>query len=99
MQKSISALSLLFAVAVVCPAQESRATLIGRATDPTGALIAGALVHATNTATNTTLSSTTNEGGNFEIPYLLPGTYNVTVKGAGGGVTNSGTPVISLTVQ
>ena len=28
-----------------------------------------------------------------------PGTYNVTVKGAGGGVTNSGTPVISLTVQ
>lgn len=28
-----------------------------------------------------------------------PGTYNVTVKGTGGGVTNNGTPVIQLTVQ
>src|SRR5262249_7692164 len=45
--------------------------------------ISGAVVHATNTATNTTLSSTTNEGGNFEIPYLLPGTYHVTVELAG----------------
>ena len=46
-------------------------------------MIAGAVVHATNTATNTTLSSTTNEGGNFEIPYLQPGIYNVTVELAG----------------
>ena len=30
-------------------AQESRASLIGRAIDPTGALIAGATVQATNT--------------------------------------------------
>jgi hypothetical protein len=28
-----------------------------------------------------------------------PGTYNVTVKGTAGGVTNNGTPVIQLTVQ
>ena len=60
--------------------QESRATLIGRTTDPSGAVIAGATVHATNTATNATVSTTSNESGNYEIPYLLPGDYRVAVE-------------------
>ncbi len=64
-------------------AQESRASLIGRAIDPTGALIAGATVQATNTATNSSVSSQTNESGNFEIPYLISGVYRITVEAAG----------------
>ena len=64
-------------------AQESRASLIGRAIDPTGALIAGATVQATNTATNASVSSQTNESGNFEIPYLISGVYRITVEAAG----------------
>jgi hypothetical protein len=61
-------------------AQESRASLIGRAVDPSGALIAGATVRATNAATNATVASATNDGGNFEIPYLISGVYSVTVE-------------------
>lgn len=61
-------------------AQESRATIIGRTADPSGAVIAGAIVRATNTATNSSVESATNEGGNFEIPYLLAGVYNITVE-------------------
>ena len=64
-------------------AQESRATIIGRATDSSGALVAGATVQATNAATNSTVASTTNEGGNFEVPYLLPGVYRVSVELSG----------------
>jgi hypothetical protein len=60
--------------------QESRGTILGRVTDSTGAIILGAKVQATNVATNTGASSVTNESGNFEIPYLLPGIYRVTAE-------------------
>lgn len=80
MNRTIRAAALFLAAAFTLAAQESRATIIGRATDPAGATIAGAAVRATNTATNTTASSTTNESGNFEIPYLLPGVYRVEVE-------------------
>ncbi len=80
MKTLLSGVISVFAAAVLSPAQESRATIIGRAADPTGAVVAGAKVNATNTATNTVAASSTNEGGNFEIPYLLPGMYRVTVE-------------------
>jgi len=63
--------------------QEARATILGRVTDPSGALVVGAKVQATNTATNRTAVSVTNEQGNYEIPYLLPGLYKVQVELAG----------------
>ncbi len=63
--------------------QESRATLLGRVTDPSGALILGAKVRATNVATNTTAVSETNVQGNYEIPYLLPALYQVEVEISG----------------
>ena len=50
---SISAASLLFTASIrVASAQESRATIIGRASDPSGAVLTGANVKATNIATN-----------------------------------------------
>jgi len=63
-----------------CFAQESRAAILGRVTDSSGAVIIGARVHALNVATNAGASSVTNEGGSYEIPYLLPGQYRVTVE-------------------
>ena len=51
--------------------------------DPTGAVILGANVGAVNVASNTRAVSATNENGNYEIPYLLPGIYRVTVEMAG----------------
>jgi hypothetical protein len=37
-------------------------------------------VKALNTATNVTVSGVTNEQGNYEVPYLLPGNYQVTAE-------------------
>src|SRR5262245_60987939 len=79
----ISTCVFLFAGAELCSAQESRATLIGRTTDPSGAIVAGATVRAINNATNAEVTSTTNESGNYEIPYLLSGVYTVIVEMAG----------------
>jgi len=56
---------------------------MGRTVDPSGALVAGANVRALNTATNVSATSVTNENGNFEIPYLLPGIYRVSVEMTG----------------
>jgi hypothetical protein len=83
MRRLLCAMIALSAMIRPLPGQESRATLIGLVSDPTGAVVAGAAVRAVNTATNAGVSTTTNEGGNFEIPYLLPGLYRVTVELAG----------------
>ena len=73
---------LLAATAISQPgwSQESRGTILGRITDTTGAVVPGATVHVTNTATGVMVTSTTNEDGNFFTPYLIPGAYQIVVE-------------------
>jgi len=71
--------ALVFAT-TSCPGQDFRATLTGQVTDPSGAVIKGANVAAVNTDTKTTYTAVTTDNGNYYIPYVLPGTYTVTVK-------------------
>jgi Carboxypeptidase regulatory-like domain/TonB dependent receptor len=61
-------------------AQESRGTIIGRITDASGSVMPGVEVRAVNTATNVMATAATNEAGNFNIPFLIPGTYRVTAE-------------------
>src|SRR5690348_10912272 len=56
------------------------ATLTGRLTDPSGGVIAGVKVEATNVDTNVTFPSETNAEGLYNIPNLPPGTYRVIVS-------------------
>ncbi|MEK7408710.1 MAG: TonB-dependent receptor [Acidobacteriota bacterium] len=74
---------LMVACASPALAQESRGTIIGRVSDPSGAMAAGARIQAVNVATNAGAASVTNDQGNYEIPYLLPGTYRISVELAG----------------
>ena len=60
--------------------QESRATIVGRVVDPSGALVAGAKVQAINTAQNAPISTTVNDQGYYEISYLITGIYRVEVE-------------------
>ena len=76
-------LRILFCfAALVLPllAQDSRGTIVGRVSDPTGAVIPGANIKATNVATGVVASAQSNEAGNFTLPYLIPGRYDVTVE-------------------
>ena len=77
----------LFILAAICSifaaAQDTRATLLGRVTDSSGAVVAGANVRAQNVQTNATTTAQTNADGNYAVPYLLPGAYKLTVEQTG----------------
>lgn len=75
-------LSSLFATCSAM-AQEFRATLSGRVTDQTGAVIVKATVTAVNVDTKTTYTAKTTGDGTYYIPYVLPGTYTVSVTANG----------------
>src|SRR6185369_11833058 len=64
-------------------AQDPRGTVLGRVTDASGAVIAGAEVRITNENTGVAASAKTNDAGNFTLPYLLSGTYTVSSEHQG----------------
>src|SRR5262249_8989159 len=64
-------------------AQETRGTILGTVHDSSGGVIAGAEVTVTDAATNVSTKVSSNESGAFEVPYLIPGTYNVSVNAKG----------------
>ena len=64
-------------------AQDTRGAILGRITDPTGAVIVGATVNGVNTQTGVHTSATTNSSGDYLLPYLIVGTYTITAEKAG----------------
>jgi len=64
-------------------AQDFRASITGRVTDPTGAVVAGAKVTVTNAATRVATPVQANEQGVFSVPYLIPGRYEVRAEAQG----------------
>src|SRR5262245_12014417 len=54
--------------------------ITGTVKDPSGAVIPGAPVTATNSATNAVRSTVTNEAGIYSFPALAPGLYTVKVE-------------------
>jgi hypothetical protein len=77
----VFSLTCLFGIAGF--AQEFRATLTGRVTDPSNAAIPNAVVQIRNAGTNEIATSTTDNQGNYTIPFLKPGTYNLSAEVAG----------------
>jgi hypothetical protein len=78
--------SIIAFVALACsPAfpQESRGTITGRVTDASGAVVVGAEIRAVNRQTASMLSVRTNDAGSYTLPYLAPGTYDLTAEFAG----------------
>src|SRR2546425_13083486 len=67
---------LLFMIAAESSAQVS-ASIGGTVSDPTGALIPGVEVTATNVNTGIYTTQLTNEAGAYQIPSVQPGTYRL----------------------
>lgn len=84
-------LALLFCLpAILANAQSaSTAQISGTVVDPQGAVVPGATVTATNTATGVPRSVSTTSTGNYVIPNLAPGTYDVKVQSKGFGDSTS----------
>ena len=75
----------LFTVSFFCAilplsGQEARGTVLGRITDPTGAVIVGAKIGLTNTGTTVRYSAITSGSGDYILPFLIPGPYSLTVE-------------------
>jgi hypothetical protein len=64
-------------------AQTFRGAINGTVTDPSGAVVAGASVKATNTATGIVLSTVSTSGGAFAFQDIPLGTYKVSVAAPG----------------
>lgn len=64
-------------------AQDPRGTIVGKVTDPTGAIVPGAAVQVVSKTMGTRTILETNEAGAYQASFLLPGAYQVTVEQPG----------------
>lgn len=88
MRKGIFALRLYIALAflfgsALCYAQTITGDIGGTVTDPSGAVVSGAKVTATNISTNLATSTMTNKDGIYSIRFLQVGQYKVAVTSKG----------------
>ncbi len=76
MKTAVGVLLSLF-MAVALHGQTSTGALSGSVTDPSGAVVSGAAVTATNPATGRTVTTKTTDAGLYSFPSLPPGNYTV----------------------
>ncbi|HKX32553.1 MAG TPA: carboxypeptidase regulatory-like domain-containing protein, partial [Blastocatellia bacterium] len=76
-------LACVLLISGIVNAQETRGSILGTVTDPSGAVVVGAAVIVTNTDINASTTLTTNDKGYFEAPYQLAGTYTITATAPG----------------
>ncbi len=71
--------SLLFLACLVPVCAQSTATIVGRVTDPSGAVLPGAKITARNLSTSLERTTVSSDSGDFEIPFLpIGGSYTLT---------------------
>ena len=73
----------LVMLAPPAPGQESRANIVGRVTDSSGAVVPNATVTATNQGTNVAVHAVSNDDGNYQVLSLNPGIYRITTAMTG----------------
>ena len=76
-------MSVFLAVAAATAQVGGSGTIQGTVTDPSGAVLAGASVVATNVETGVQTSRKTTDAGFFVLSPLQPGEYTVTIKAEG----------------
>jgi hypothetical protein len=74
---------LLLLLSVCALPQSDRATITGRVVDPTEAAIANASVIITNQETGIRNTTKTNEAGNYVVPQLQVGRYEIAIESPG----------------
>lgn len=76
------AATIFFAASAMGQSQAAAADLTGTVVDPTGAVVAGATVHAKGIANGITRTVTANSEGNYQFIGLPPGDYEVSADAA-----------------
>ena len=79
----VLAIVLMLPITMWAQSTVSTGSIVGTVTDPTGAVVSGAKVTLTNTATGQTIDLTSNSAGAFNSGALSPGNYKVQVTAKG----------------
>ena len=78
-----ASLMIILCTSLPLCAQVTTGTIFGTVTDPQGAIVVGATVIVTNQDQGTTLSKKSDVTGSFQFPFLISGSYRLTVEQAG----------------
>src|SRR5262245_39950223 len=89
--------ALVFLAISWISAQTTTGSIVGKATDPTGAVVPGAVVTVTNVDTGISTKTNTDSSGNYAVTPLPVGHYSVTVEAQ--GFKKSVSSGITLNVQ
>jgi hypothetical protein len=76
----LAAVVIIAASSTAAAAQEARGAIQGRVVDASGAAVPGATVEVKNLATGVVTPTVSNEEGSYRVPFLIPGSYTVTVS-------------------
>ena len=89
--KSLAAIFLLICLTGAVVAQVTTGTILGSVRDNSSAAIKGARVTITEIGKSNASTFTTDDEGAYTAPFLIPGTYSVTVEAQGfkKGLTNN----------
>jgi len=84
MRKLLAApLLLVLLCSISALAQNNKGAIVGTVKDPNDALVAKAQIKVTNVNTGEVRTADTTDDGNFIVPNLDPGVYNITVEATG----------------
>src|SRR5687767_7559540 len=76
-------LAVLFGGVLRSSAQTASGTILGLVRDAQDAAIPGAKITVTHTGSNISRMFTTGSSGSYTIPFLAPGTYDVSAEAPG----------------
>jgi hypothetical protein len=82
-KRFVSVVAVLMILAATAAAQSDLGTIRGVVSDQSGAVVPNAKVVVVNVDTNISREVTTTEQGDFEIPFVVQGTYRLTASGQG----------------
>jgi len=81
--RALCTIALLASLAAPASAQETTGTIQGVVTDQSAAILPGATVVVKHVETGRTQEVVSNETGRYTVPYLRPGTYDLTFSMSG----------------
>ena len=83
MRSLLTFLFFILCCCALCLSQTQTASLTGRVSDPSGAVVPAATVSLTNRETQVSLEVKTNSAGVYTFPAVAPGPYQLQVHAAG----------------
>ncbi len=83
LSRALTLVAVILAIVIPVLAADPTATLAGRVDDPTGGVVPGAKVQATNVDTNVSYYGETNDVGAYRISGLPPGHYRMIIEKPG----------------